>query len=164
MRGIPERTGKKTDGRGMKPCGRIRMYGKGRGGQVLHCNSARHALAHTQRVPNSVRLLLAHGEALRLQYSCMSVSHALFQHRLRCVRLSLSHGLLLPGLHSMENTPACFTLSDSRFPSVPPQNAVGMGFAHAGRLCFAVRVRAGIRSPRRPSSPRPPIRRTIMDC
>ena len=95
---------------------------KGKGGQDLHCSSARH--------------MLAHGEAVVHERQPCTV---LYQHRLPCVRLWLVHGSLLSGLHSMENAFPGFTLSDRKFSSVPTQNAVGTGFACAGRLYFAGR-------------------------
>ncbi len=46
VRGIPERTGKKRMDAARSRAGEHFMYGKGRGGQVLRCSSARHTLAH----------------------------------------------------------------------------------------------------------------------
>ena len=104
----------------MKPCGRTLMYGKGR--------------------EDKTSIAAVRGICSRTgKQSCMSVSHALYQHRLPCVRLWLVHGSLLSGLHSMENAFPRFTLSDRKFSSVPTQNAVGTGFAYAGRLYFAGR-------------------------
>ncbi len=81
MRGIPERTGKKNGRARHEAVRENSMYGKGRGGQVLHCSSARHTLAHTHRMHR----------ALCGIHTCMSVSHALCQHRLRCAGLTLRH-------------------------------------------------------------------------
>ncbi len=65
VRGIPERTGKKTDGRGMKPCGRI-MYGqKGTGRTSPPMQQCRaHAPAHTKCAEQCAAFARAHTECV----------------------------------------------------------------------------------------------------